>query len=241
MKYVVFIGSDGLPVPEALEVMQRELPAWIEEMDGRGVRLLGRELDLPQTAVTVRVRGGQTLVADGPFAETKEFVAGLDIFDCADLDEAIEAAAKSPVARYHPLEIRPFAAGLRLGEAASAFAREDDSAGTPHLLTMWMGGTPAAPLDEEAVIAEGEAWQQDLEARGLQVLGNALAGPEAATTIRVRDGQTLISDGPFIETKEFIAGIDVIRCAGRRQAIEFAAAHPIARYHAVEVRPFYSE
>ena len=201
MKYVVFIGSDGLPVPEALAVMQRELPAWIEEMDGRGVRLLGRELDLPQTAVTVRVRGGETLVTDGPFAETKEFVAGFDIFECADLDEAIEAAAKSPVSRYHPMEIRPFAEGLRLGEAASAFAREDDSAGHPYLLTMWMGGTPAAPLDDEAVMREGEAWRQDLEARGLQVLGNALEGPDTATTIRVRDGQTLISDGPFIETR----------------------------------------
>jgi hypothetical protein len=241
MKYVVFIGSDGLPVPEALAVMQRELPAWIEEMDGRGVRLLGRELDLPQTAVTVRVRGGETLVTDGPFAETKEFVAGLDIFECADLDEAIEAAAKSPVSRYHPMEIRPFAKGLRLGEAAAAFAREDDSAGTPYLLTMWMGGTPAAPLDDEAVMAEGEAWRQDLEARSLQILGNALEGPEAATTIRVRDGHTLISDGPFIETKEFIAGIDVVRCADRQLAIELAAAHPIARYHAIEVRPFYSE
>lgn len=241
MKYVVFIGTDGLPVPEAVAVMRRELPAWIEEMDSRGVRLVGRELDLPQTAATVRVRGGETLVTDGPFAETKEFVAGLDIFECADLDEAIEAAAKSPVSRYHPMEIRPFAEGLRLGEAASAFAREDDSAGTPYLLTMWMGGTPAAPVDDEAVMAEGEAWRQDLEARGLQILGNALEGPEAATTIRVRDGQTLISDGPFIETKEFIAGIDIVRCADRQQAIELAAAHPIARYHAIEVRPFYSE
>ncbi len=241
MKYVVFIGSEGLPVPEALAVMQRELPAWIEEMDSRGVRLLGRELDLPQTAVTVRVRGGETLVTDGPFAETKEFVAGLDIFECADLDEAIEAAAKSPVSRYHPMEIRPFAQGLRLGEAAAAFAREDDSAGTPYLLTMWMGGTPAAPLDEEAVMTEGEAWRHDLEARGLQILGNTLQGPEAATTIRVHDGHTLISDGPFTGTKEFIAGIDVVRCADRQQAIELAAAHPIARYHAIEVRPFYSE
>jgi hypothetical protein len=241
MKYVVFIGSQGLPVPEALAVMQRELPAWIEEMDSRGVRLLGRELDLPQTAVTVRVRGGETLVTDGPFAETREFVAGLDIFECAGLDEAIEAAAKSPVSRYHPMEIRPFAKGLRLGEAASLFAREDDSAGTPYLLIMWMGGTPAAPLDDEAVMAGGEAWRQDLEARGLQILGNALQGPEAATTIRVHDGRTLISDGPFIETREFIAGIDVVRCADRQQAIELAAAHPIARCHAIEVRPFYSE
>ena len=56
--------------------------------------------------LTVRVRDGETLVSDGPIAETKEFVAGFDLFDCADLDEAIDAAAKSPVARagapFHP-------------------------------------------------------------------------------------------------------------------------------------------
>ena len=125
--------------------MQRELPGWIEEMDGRGVRLLGRELDLPQTAATVRVRDGETLVTDGPFAETKEFIAGFDLFECADLDEAIEAAAKSPVSRFHPIEIRPFADGLRLGEAASAFGPARTAPPGPYLLAMWMGGTPAAP------------------------------------------------------------------------------------------------
>ena len=92
MKYLVFIWADGLPAPEDLAVMQREIPGWAEEMDGRGVRLLGRELDLPETAATVRVRGGETLVTDGPFAETKEFIAGFDILECADLDEAIEVA-----------------------------------------------------------------------------------------------------------------------------------------------------
>jgi hypothetical protein len=104
---------------------------------------------------------------------------------------------------------------------------------------MWMGGTPAAPVDEQALMDEGEAWKLDLEARGLQILGNALEDTETGRTIRVRDGETLISDGPFTETKEFIAGIDVVSCANRQQAIDLAAAHPIARYHAIEVRPFY--
>jgi len=241
MKHLFFICADGLPAPEDLAAIQRELPGWVEEMDGRGVRLLGRELDLPETAATVRVRDGQTLVTDGPFAETKEFVAGFNVTECADLDEATEVAAKCPVSWFQAIEIRPFVDGLRLGEEAFAFGRGEDGGASPYLLGMWIGGTPAAPFDDQAVKDAGEAWRQDLEARGLQVLGNALGGRDTATTVRVRDGETLLSDGPFIETEEFIAGIDVVSCADRQQAIQLAAAHPIARYHAIEVRPFWSE
>ena len=241
MKYLAFIWADGLPAPEDLAVMQREIPGYVEEMDSRGVRLLGRELDLPETAATVRVRDGETLVTDGPFAETKEFIAGFDLLECADLDEAIEVAAKCPVSWFQALEIRPFMDGLRLGEKASACGRGEDGDARPYLLIMWMGGTPAAPLDDETAMREGDAWRQDLKARGLHILGNALGGPDTATTVRVRDGETLLSDGPFTETTEFIAGIDVVSCADRQQAIQLAAAHPMARYHAIEVRPFYSE
>ena len=241
MKYLALIWADGLPAPEDLAVMQRECPGWAEEMGSRGVRLLGRELDLPETAATVRVRDGETLVTDGPFAETKEFIAGFDVLECADLDEAIEVAAKCPVSWFQALEIRPFMEGLRLDEKASAFGRGEDGDARPYLLTMWMGGTPVAPFDDQAVMDEGEAWRRDLEARGLQVLGNALRGTDTAVTVRVRNGETLLSDGPFIETKEFIAGIDVVSCADRQQAIQLAAAHPIARYYAIEVRPFWSE
>jgi hypothetical protein len=241
MNYLLFIWSDGVPTPGAMEVMQRDLPAWIDEMDSRGVRLFGRELDLPESAATVRVRDGETLVSDGPFAETKEFVAGFDLFDCADLDEAIDAAAKSPVARFHPFEIRPVVGAALLGDGASAFGRGDDSAGRPYLLSMWVGETPAAPLDDAAVSQEGEAWRHDVEARGIHVLGARLGGVETATTLRVRDGQTVISDRPVIETEEFIGGLDIVTCTDRRQAIDLAAAHPVARYHAIEVRPFWSE
>jgi hypothetical protein len=247
MKYLLFIcgnteySGDGTAAPEELAVMQREIPGWVEEMNGRRVRLLGRELDLPETAATVRVRDGEMLVTDGPFAETKEFMAGFNLLECADLDEAIEVAAKCPVSWFHTLEIRPFAGGLRLGEQASAFGRGADGAARPYLLIMWMGATTAAPPGDETLTRESEAWRQDLQARGLHVLGNALQGPDTATTVRVRDGKTLLSDGPFTQTEEFIAGFDVVSCTDRQQAIRLAAAHPIARYHAIEVRPFYSE
>jgi hypothetical protein len=241
MKYVAFVGTDGPQPPEALAVMNRDAPAYLEEMDRRGVRVFGRELELPEKAATVRVRNGETLVSDGPFAETKEFVAGLDLLDCVDLDEAIEVEAKSPVARFLPFEIRPLREGLRLGPRASAFGRGDDAAGIPYLLMVWMGGTPAAPLDEQAVMQECEAWRQELEACGVFVLGTALGGPETATTMRFRDGEMQLSDGPFLDIAEYIADVEVVSCADRKQAIELAAAHPFTRYHAIEVRPFYSE
>jgi hypothetical protein len=139
MNYLMFIWAEGRPAPEDLAVMQREIPGWVEEMDGRGVRLLGRELRLPETAATVRVRDGETLVTDGPFLETKEFMAGFDLLECADLDEAIEVAVKTPVSWFQTVELRPLIDRVRLGEEASAFGQGDDSAGAPYMLMVWTG------------------------------------------------------------------------------------------------------
>jgi len=240
MKYLAFICSDGVPTPENPAAMLREIPRWVEEMDGRGVRLLGRQLELPETAATVRVRDGEVLLTDSPFAETKEFIGGFDIFECADLGGAIEVAAKHPVSWFHKIEIRPFMGGLELNETAAPFAAGDDSAGTPYCLMIRVDGTPAEAPVEEAIMCKGIARGVDLKARGLLAFVHALQHSDTATTVRVRDGETLVSDGPFIETKEFVGGISVIYCDGREQAIEIAAAHPLARHHMIEVRPFAS-
>ncbi|HET6187273.1 MAG TPA: YciI family protein [Trebonia sp.] len=110
MKYLMFVCVDeALATPEATQDIERDAMAWVEEMDGRGVRLQGNRLEEISTATTVRVRGGEVELADGPFAETKELIAGFDILECADLDEAIEVAGKHPVARIGSLEVRPFA------------------------------------------------------------------------------------------------------------------------------------
>jgi hypothetical protein len=233
MKYLAFIWSEGLSTAEELAVMRREIPPYNEEMIRRGVFLFGRELKLPETAATVRVRDGETLVSDGPFAETKEFVAGFELLDCADLEEAVEVTAKSPVAWFKTMEIRPFPGEPSLSPEASAFGRGEDGGVTPYLLAVWTGG--------QAVTEEDEAWRQDLRARGLQVLGGALGGAAAATTIRVRDGQALLDRGPCTGPEKFIASMDVVRCAERQQAITIAASHPAAQDHVIEVRPFYKD
>jgi hypothetical protein len=114
----------------------------------------------------------------------------------------------------------------------------DDSAGRPYLLIMWVGGEPVA---EQGVMDESDAWRQDVEARGLHVLGNALEGADTATTVRVRDRETLLNDGPFTQSEDTIAGIEIVKCADQQQAIELAAAHPLARSQAIEVRPFWTK
>ena len=104
----------------------------------------------------------------------------------------------------------------------------------------WMA---LAEDERRAGIAEIGQWFAEHARAGKIVEGRRLGrGTKTVRLGRVRKKDLpLVSDGPFIETKEFIAGIDVVRCADRQQAIELAAAHPIARYHAIEVRPFYTE
>jgi hypothetical protein len=67
----------------------------------------GAPLQLPETATTVRMRDGKRVVTDGPFAETKEWLAGFYTFECASLDEALDWAAKIPGAYYGSIEVRP--------------------------------------------------------------------------------------------------------------------------------------
>jgi hypothetical protein len=106
VKYLMIVCIDPTVDPaDATGGMDTD--AWVAEMDGRGVRLEGRALD-PSDATTVRVRGGETLISDGPFAETKEFMVGYDMLDCKNLDEAIEVASKHPLARRGAMELRPF-------------------------------------------------------------------------------------------------------------------------------------
>jgi hypothetical protein len=81
---------------------------WLDDVISRGIRLDGDRLAPTREAKTVAVRDGETLVSDGPFAETKEVICGYDVLDCADIDEAVKVAAAHPVAAFGRIEVRPF-------------------------------------------------------------------------------------------------------------------------------------
>ena len=106
MKYMMFVCTDPEPDPDRADLP--DIDAWVSDNDARGRRLDGDALAPTSAATTVRVRNGELLVTDGPFAETQEVIIGYDLLECADLDEAIEVARAHPMARQGRLELRPF-------------------------------------------------------------------------------------------------------------------------------------
>jgi hypothetical protein len=88
-------------------VPDRECKACGEAFHDRGVLLAAEPLEGIETATTVRVRNGRTYITDGPFAETKEQLAGFYLLDARDLNEAIQMATKIPPAREGSIEVRP--------------------------------------------------------------------------------------------------------------------------------------
>lgn len=86
---------------------------------------------------------------------------------------------------------------------------------------------------------EIEEWVAQHDKNGVRLLGDRIQDEAAAATVRVRDDEVLVTDGPFLETKEVLGGFDVLDCRDRAHAIEVAAAHPMARAGVIELRPFW--
>ncbi|MBL8055918.1 MAG: YciI family protein [Anaerolineales bacterium] len=114
MQYLLLIYADEkahaarlLGDPAAMQAEMAEYYAFGDAARKAGVLRAGEALHMTDQALTVRVRGGQTLKTHGPFAETKEQLGGYYLVECANLDQAIEWAARLPGARDGSVEIRP--------------------------------------------------------------------------------------------------------------------------------------
>ena len=105
MKYMLLICADPTVVPTE---PVGDIDVWFDEIAKRGARLDGDRLQPPAAARTVRVRRGSRLVTDGPFAETKEVIAGYDVIECETEEQAIDIAGLHPVAAFGTVEVRPF-------------------------------------------------------------------------------------------------------------------------------------
>ena len=102
---LIYVPADGGPPPD-----ERELQRWFDftnELEAAGARVSDNALEMTEQATTVRVRGGETQVSEGPFAKTAEVLGGYYVIDVSDLDAAIEWATKIPSAPSGSVEVRP--------------------------------------------------------------------------------------------------------------------------------------
>jgi hypothetical protein len=100
------------------------------------------------------------------------------------------------------------------------------------------GSTQPEPQALERIMTEVSALRDDLVSRGSWVFGGGLYPSETATTVVVHDGEAVLTDGPFIESKEQIGGVTVIEAADLDDALEWARRYSQATTTPIEVRPF---
>ena len=105
MLHLLIICHDDSFAPN--ETLIAAIHDWDREMDRRGIRLDGRPLRPPADAVTVRVREGEPVISNGPFAATAEQMAAYELLECAGLEEAVGVAATHPMAAAGTIEVRP--------------------------------------------------------------------------------------------------------------------------------------
>ena len=121
MQYLVLIYSEESSEPRdpaAMGAVMEEYNAFSQMLRDSGAFVAGEALQPTGTATTIRIRDGQTMTTDGPFAETKEALGGFYQIEAKDLDEALRLAAACPGAKWGSIEVRPivdFAAGQTPG------------------------------------------------------------------------------------------------------------------------------
>jgi hypothetical protein len=93
------------------------------------------------------------------------------------------------------------------------------------------------PVEPPAEMGDVEEWVKTMDDRGVRITGDPVAPEKEASVVRVRHGEVVVTDGPFLETKEILGGFDLLECRDLAEAIEVAAAHPYAQLGVMELRP----
>ncbi len=237
MQYLFLHAIDeSVELDEGVAVkVQTALNHWIEDSIHSGVNLEGSRLRPTSDATTVRMRDDEVIVTDGPFAETKEQVAGYDILECDTLEDALAWAAQHPTALIGSIEVRAL-----LGDPLRATLPDPKVSTKRYLLLVCVGeDVQLTPEEGQRMGPATDHWMATADKMDARLFGNQLEPVSAARTVRVRGGQVMVTDGPFAETKEQIAGFDILECHDLDEALDLAALHPVARIGAMEVRPLW--
>lgn len=234
MRYLALLGDDETTAP------QFGTPEWDADMAGyerfgelaADAILGGEALQPAATSTTVRHGdGAEPLVTNGPFAETVEALGGFYVLEAATLDDAIELAREIPAARSGWVALRPMVTW-------QAATDGEPPTGARYMALMY-GKESEGDVPETAAWDEGAAEHgRFVDGAGGSVLAGGAVHPlDTTTSVRVRDGELLVTDGPFSDVAEVIGGFYVLAAASDAQAVELAAAIPANPGGAVEVRP----
>lgn len=239
MKYMFLLTGDddeimARPVEDHARAIQAH-QALERELCERGKFLDGDPLQPQATALTVRRSGEGFVVTDGPFAETKEHLAGFYLIEADSMEEALGWARKlKPPTASQAFEVRPAWTGAQWQGPVRGKER--------YMLLFAESLERMAKLTpDEVVRAIDRHYEVSLElaAEGRFWAGRALGPAAAAKTIRPGPGDApIVTDGPFAETKEGIAGYFIVACDAKDEAVEIAKAL-CSEHGAVEVRPIW--
>jgi len=171
-------------------------------------------------ATGVRIAGGPDAptITDGPFAEAAEVAGGYYVFEAENLDDALALARDIPAAKYGAIEVRPI-----YHTVDPDWSRSDGQWLALLLEPPANVNTPGSPEWQAESARHGEF---AAVAGDHIVSGAALHEPATATTVRVRDGEVLLTDGPFAEGAEIATGFYVLTAGDRDEAVKLASMIP---------------
>jgi hypothetical protein len=246
MKFMILIKADEDSEAGVLpdQRLLADMGAYNEELVNAGVMLAGEGLHPSSKGVRVRFSGSRTSVTDGPFAETKELLAGFWLWDVASREEAIEWVKRCPNPSGVDCEVEIREVGCASGLKGVTTA-PDRAPGTKRFVVLIK-----ADRDMEAGVSPGEERLAAMARRNAEttqagelLLGEGLQPTSKGARVRFSGRSRTVVDGPFTESKELIAGFWLIQVASMTDAIEWVRRYPYPRdsdaEYEIEIRPVF--
>ena len=220
---LLFLERRGAPAggPECLA----EMGKFAAELARQGKLRRGAPLRPEAGAARVRVRDGQRVVIDGPFAESKEVLGGFWIVDVASREEALDIARRAPHARQGIVEVHPL-------EFRNAYP--DSGLGTPFLFAFC--AQPRIVDADRSKLREMLDFSETLAQQGKLLETAPLAADPPPARLETQAGKLVVTDGPFAEAKEVVGGYGLLRAASRAEAVEIAKRYPHAKWGPIVLR-----
>jgi hypothetical protein len=202
------------------EKMMSQMANYTEELVKAGAFVAADRLEASSKGVRVRYEKGKLAVTDGPFAETKELIAGFCLIEARSKDEAIEWARRIPF-QEGEIEVRPLFQLPEFADAAHAVPARKPGTARYLALVKADRSTEAGILPEQKFIADMGEFLKEGAKSGVFLSADGLQPTSKGARVRFSGNKRTIIDGPFAETKELIAGFVVLQHGSKAEAVEW--------------------